>query len=269
MTDETFSLTFAPEELLFVARALDATGLSFQDDPFWGWSPEEIDDALQEAQDSLAAHRYIEVQPDGTIAVDAAVAALAGSLAYRDASLLVSRMVDGEPGRTRQIHFASGLIVEQEQRDDGRYRLTAVRDRETTNQRLTKFLDVVDQPAPPADSFQAREIHFSQARQMAADEGEDACATFLEAVGARPRTAHSVAAALTHPVSRSALLAVSWEEREPKGLGKLSLLEGVDGLWVFQACEREGQSYLTVHPCDASEAARRIEDLVSLVIPQT
>jgi hypothetical protein len=268
VSNETFSLTLAPAELFFVTRALGAGSLSLPDNPFWGWSPQEIDDALGKAQDSLAARRYIEVQPNGTIALDAAVAALTGSLVYRDASLLVSRVAVGEPGCTRHIYFASGLIVEQEQQDDGGYRLTALRHPEILNRRLREFLCLVDQTAPPADSFVVSETHFSKAREMAADKEEDVCAAFLETVGAEPPSAHSLAAALTRSESHSALLAVSWEEGEPKRLGCLGFLEGVDGLWLLQLRERGDQSWLMAVPCDASDAGQRIQDLVALAMPR-
>jgi len=267
--ENSFALTFAPVELALVAGLLDASSLQLPEDPFRGWPVEEIENALAQAQESLAARRYIQMQPDGTIAVDTAVAALVGALAFPDSSLIATLVVDEEPPRTRHVHFASGLVVEQEQQRDDMYRLTAVRERETVSQRLKVFLHLADQPAPLAQPCTLAEAEVDEARGVATMEGEDACAEFLERAGVPPATARSLAKALAHPVSQSALLALAWEAGEAQRVDSFTLVEGVAGLWLFRVLQRDGESWVEVTSCDASSVTRQIEELTCLVIPVT
>jgi len=267
MDSDIFTLTFSPAELALVARLLDASSLQLPEHPFRGWPVEEIENALAQAQESLAGRDYIQIQPDGTIAVDTAVAALVGALAFPDSSLIATLVMGEEPPRTRYVHFASGLVVEQEQRRDDTYCLTAVRERETVSQRLKVFLHLADQPAPPAQPCTLAEAEVDEARGVATEEGEDACAEFLERAGAQEATARFLAEALAHPVSQSALLALDWEAGEAQRVDSFTLLEGVDGLWLFRALQGDGESWVEVTPCDASPVTRQIERLVRLVIP--
>ena len=98
-------------------------------------------------------------------------------------------------------------------------------------------------------------------------EGAKACARFLEHAGTPPTTARSLAEALAHPVSQSGLLALAWEGRDAQRVDSFTLLEGMDGLWLFQPLQLDDQSRLTIAPCDASGAAQQIQDLARLVIP--
>lgn len=264
----TFTLSFAPAELVLVTGLLDAPSPLLLEDSFHGWPAEEIEEALVQAQESLAARRYIQMQPDGTIAMDTAVAALVGALAFAESSLVATRMTgDEELPCTRRIYFASGLIVEQEQQQDGVHVLTAVRDRETVSQRLKEFLHLADQPAPLAQSCTLAEAEVDEAREVAAEEGEKACAGFLERAGTPSTAASSLAETLAHPVCQSALLALAWKGREAQRLDSLTLLEGLDGLWLFRPLQRDSESWVKVTPCDVSYATRQIEELTRLVIP--
>jgi len=268
MDNNTFALAFTPVELTLVAGSLDVPSLPLPEESFSDWLPEEIDEALQQARESLAARRYIQTQPNGTIAVDTAVAALVGALAFRDSSLVITRLVEQGSGRTRHIYFASGLIVEQEQEQDGKYRLTAVRDREVLTRRLVEFLHLTDQPAPRAQPCTLAEDEISEARRRVEEEGEKACIGFLESVGVESPTAASLARALAHPVSQSALLALAWEGEEAQRLGGFTLLEGIDGLWLFQSQEHDDRPRLEIIPCNASGAVQQIGSLARLAIPE-
>ena len=267
MDSDTFTLTFSSVELSLVARLLDAPSLQLPEDPFDGWSTGEIERALTQAQESLADRDYIQVQPDATVAVDVSVAALVGALAFPESSLIATLVVGEGPPETRQIHFASGLIVEQEQQHDDVHNLTAVRDRETASRRLCEFLRLAEQPASSGEPFALAEAEMGEARLVVVAEGERAGAVFLEQAGVPSATAASLAQALANSLCYTTLHALAWQEGEARRVDSLALLEGEQGLWVLRPVERDGESWIKVTPCDASCANRQIEELTRLVMP--
>jgi len=266
MDEDTFTLTFTPAELAFVAGTLGAAP-KLLEDPFAGWPPERTEAALRQAQEALAARQYIQVQPDGSMALDTTVAALVGALAFAEAALTVTRAVGAEEQpAARRIHLAAGLLVEQEQQRDGSHGLTAVRDGEVVARRLKEYLRLAGQPAPPAQSWTLPASGVDEARYVAAVEGERACAEFLAGVGTPAAVASSLAQALAHPVCQSALLALAWEAEEARRLDSLTLLESRHGLWLLHPLAGDDEPRLEVLPCDAAGAARRVEELVRLVL---
>jgi len=266
MDEDTFNLTFTPAELAFAAGALGAAP-KLLEDPFAGWPPERTETALREAQAALADRQYAQVESDGSMALDTTVAALVGALAFAEAALAVTRAVGAkEQPTTRHIHFAAGLIVEQEQQRDGSHSLTAVRDGEIVARRLNEYLHLADQPAPLAQSCTLSASDAHEARYVAAIEGERACAEYLAGAGAPTAIASSLGQALAHPVCQSALLALGWEGQEARRLDSLTLLEGKDGLWLLHPLANNDEPRLEVLPCEAAGAARRVEELVRLVL---
>jgi hypothetical protein len=266
MNEDTFTLTLGPAELAFVVSALGAAP-RLLDDPFAGWPPERTETALRQAQEALAAHQYIQAESDGSMALDTAVAALVGALAFAEVALTVTRVMDAEEQPAiRRIHFAAGLIVEQEQQRDESHSLTAVRDGEIVAWRLKKYLRLASQPAPPAQSWTFPASGADEARYVAAVEGERACAEFLAGAGAPAAVASSLAQAMASPVCQSALLALGWEGPEAQRLDSLTLLEGRHGLWLLHPLAGDDEPRLEALPCDAAGAASRVEELVRLFL---
>lgn len=268
MENATFGLTFTPAELALVAGMLNVPSLVLLEDPFDGLPTEQIEGTLRQAQKSLVARQYVQVQDDGSIALDTAVAALVGALGFAEASLVATRTVGEERSpSTRHIHFAAGLIVEEEQRRDRSHALTAVRDQDAVCQRLKDFLHLAGQPAPPFQPSTLREADVAEARLVITVEGEVAGRELLQDAGVPSAAAVSLAAALGHPTSQSTLFALSWEGQEAQQLDHLTWIEGTDGLWLVRPLDREGESWLEMAPCDAPGAFGQVQRLVNLVIP--
>lgn len=267
MDEDTFTLTLTLPELAFVIGALGASPRLLEN-PFAGWSVEQIKTVLQQAQESLATHEHAQVQPEGSLALDATVAALVGALAFAEAALTVTHVVGTqEQPATRQLYFASGLIVEQEQQSDKSYSLTAVRDREVVAQRLREYLRLADQPTPPLQSCTLLASDANEARCVAAVEGEKACGRVLVDAGVPAAVASSLAQAMAYPVCQSSLLALTWEGQEAQRLDGFTLVVGEQGLWLLHSLEGDGEPRLEATPCDAAYAMQQVKGLVHLVIP--
>jgi len=95
MEDAVFALTFNPEELAFVADLLGNSPRLLKD-PFSGRQAECVKKAQQQAQESLVVRDFIRVQADGHPALDTAVAALVGALAFAESALTITRLVGVE-----------------------------------------------------------------------------------------------------------------------------------------------------------------------------
>jgi hypothetical protein len=267
MDKNTFALNLTSAELGFVVSGIGAS-LLLLENPFAGQSTEQAEIAMRRAQELLATRRYIQVQPDGRVAMDTAVAALVGALAFAQTSLAATRVAGSEAQPTiRRIYSVTGLIVEQEQQHDQTHRLTAVRDREVMTRRLTKYLHLADQPAPLAQSCKLPALAVSEAHRIALVEGEHACAGFLESEGAPADATSYLAQAMAYPVCQSSLLALAWKGREAERLGGFTLLEGQQGLWLLRPLSGDSESRLEAVPCDATYASRQVEELAHLVVP--
>jgi hypothetical protein len=264
MSEDCFTLALTPSELSFVASLLGSSPRLLED-PFAGWPEERIRAALMRAQDSLVSHRYAQVQPDGRLVVDTAVAGLVGALAYADSALTITRLLDRDSQPSvRRVYFASGLIVEQEERN-GQHEVTAVRDRETLLSRVQEHVRLSDREAIDVDPCTLSQSDLYEARCAAVVEGAEASAQILQEGGTSAATASALAQAMAGMECQSALLALHWERQEVRDLGRLTLLQGRHGIWLMRPLPDDADR-MQVLPCDGLGAARQVEDLVNAVI---
>ena len=264
MSDDVFALSFGAGELAFLAGLLGASPRLLQS-PFAGWSDEQVQKALQEARQSLATRQYIQDQPDGELGVEPVVTALVGALAFAESALTVTCLHNAktQPAVLR-VHYASGLIVEHEERD-GTYCLTAVRNGAVLARRLQHYVELAAQPAAAGTACTLASSDAHEAQWVAVVEGEGAAAQQLKEAGVQPGGARALARALAETVRQSAWLALRWEGAESRRLDSFTLLEGRDGMWLLQRLA-DSPDRLEAIPCDAAAAARRVDDVIRAII---
>lgn len=265
MEDAVFSLAFTSAELAFVAGILGGSPRLIED-PFAGWPEQRIEAALRQAQDALAVRQYAEVQPDGRLVVDTTVAGLVGVLAFAESALTITRLLgDASQPSIRRVHFAAGLIVEQEEHND-QHELTAVRDREILLGRVQEYVHLGDHQAVDIQPCAMSSSDLYEARCAAVVEGTEASAEILQGAGAPVAAASALAQAIAGMECQSALLALRWEAQKVRPLGRFTLLQGNRGAWLFTPLPGDADR-LEAQPCDAASAARQVEDLVNAVVP--
>ncbi len=266
MNDTTLMITCSPVEATYLASLLGADMLVGLQDPFLGWLNEEIEETWNQVRAALAERRFIEVQANGGIVMDTAVAALVGAWAFPEASFLVTfTPAEGTP-QTRAFHLARNLGVEQTQADEV-VQLMALEDAPAVYRRILEVFRLKDQSAAPGPGGSLPEAHLREARSRAVEEGEAAAFRLLQDAGLPEAAAQSLARTLAQPIANGALAALtrrttSWE------VGGLGLLEGSNGLWRLRSLTRDGENWVEMIPCDASQARREIRQAMNRVLPQ-
>jgi len=266
MENEVPVITCSAQEMVFLASLLGADTLLGIDDPFMGWLADEIEEAWQRARTALVERRFIEVQSDGGIVMDIAVAALVGTCAFPEASFILTVTPAGERTDVRYFHLTGYLAVEQAVVNDG-YRLTALEDAQAVFMRMTGLLGLHNQQATPGTGGALAEERLLQARTLACESGIEAAQSALHQAGLDPDTAAALAKTLAHPVRNGALVALARREFtwEVAGLG---LLEGQNGLWRLRAFTRGGENWVEATPCDAAEACEAVRQVMNRVLPE-
>jgi len=257
------------QEMAFLASSLGADTLLGVDDPFTGWLTEEIEDAWERTQAALAERDFIEVQSDGGIVMDVAVAAMVGACAFPDASFVVTFTPSGGEMVTRYLHVTGQLAVEQTATAEpaAAYRLTALEDGKAAYHRILQVFGLNGQRAVSSPEGKLAEAGLIQAREAAAGARTEEAQKALREAGLTDATAAALAETLSDPIANGALVALARQETtwDVAGLG---LLEGQNGLWRLRAFTRGGENWVEVIPCDAAKARKAIQRVMNRVLPE-
>lgn len=242
MDNEVPVITCSAQEMVFLAGLLGADSLLGVDDPFWGWLANEIEAAWQQALESLAERRFIEIQPDGNVVMDVAVAALMGTCAFPEASLILTYAPASGEATTWHFHVTRHLAVEQVPLGEpvSTCRLTALEDGGAAYRRLLEIWRLNGQLAVSSSGGTLPEAGLTRARELAGESGQEAARTALQQAGLETTVAAALAETLAEPVANGALVALTRRETawEVAGLGSL---EGRNGLWRLRAFSRGGE----------------------------
>jgi len=266
MGNEAPAITCSTQEVVFLASLLGADTLLGIEDPFMGWLADEIEEAWQQVRTALAERRFIEIQPDGSVVMDVAVAALVGACAFPEASFVLTVTPAGEAADVRYFHLTRHLAVEQMIAAEG-CQLTALENAQAIFTRVTSLLGLHEQQAAPGAGGVLLEERLAQVRALAGESGVEAAQTTLRQAGLDADTAAALAETLVCPVRNGALVALARQEIT-WGVAGLGLLEGQNGLWRLRAFTRDGENWVEAMPCDAAEACQAIRRVMNRVLPE-
>ncbi|MDQ0285169.1 hypothetical protein J2Z49_000259 [Desulfofundulus luciae] len=268
MNNNTVHLTCTPVELTFLAKLLGAETFLGIQDPFRGWLADEIEAAWLKARESLAARRFIEVEPDGGIIMDSVVAALVGACGSPDASYALTYTSGGEETYSCCFHVTRNLGVEITTRGEPPVcELTALDGFEAVYQRVCEIFGLADQEAPVASKGELLETALFEARRIAGESGVEAASAFLRQAHLNQAIAEALAATLAQPVGNGALVTMSWQDGTWKVDG-LGLLEGDNGLWLLRSFVKKDAKWVELIPCSAEQACVEIKRMMERVLPQ-
>ncbi len=269
MQNEIPAINCSTQEMIFLASLLGADMLLGVDDPFVGWLAAEIEHAWEETREALAERSFIQVQPDGGILMDVAIAALVGACAFPDASFVVTSTLASGETATRYLHVTKQLAVEQASVTEltGAYRLTALENGRAAYKRILEIFGLNGQGAVSASGGELPEVALIQARETAPEAGREEVQKVLEKAGLSNDTAAALSETLVNPIANGSLVALSHRETV-WNVGGLGLLEGQNGLWRLRAFTRSGENWVEAIPCDANEAGEAIRRVMNRVLPE-
>lgn len=261
--DNTFAIELTDPELFYFGAVLELPDSLNLGAAWEGADEAALQKLFRDAQQSLATKSFISLPTDDEepLALDQTVAAMVSVLGYPQAGVLAHsfREKQLEPEQV-QLFGLGEMIVELAQSAAEAHVLTACRTGDVAATRLTDFLGLKDQPAPPGEAFQIAAEDLAQVPYIIAGDGPEDAATFLRDKGASARAADRLARALDNPVRQSLIQAVAYEDGEQHEGDRITLLEEVYGLWLIDPSE-EGADLLTIAPVTAGEAADRVRRL--------
>lgn len=268
MTVKIFEIDLNDAELVYITGQLGLGSLALINAPEGNRTVKNGDkEYLQDTAAKLAERNYLQVTPEKTVVLDTAVAAIVGTLAYTEFSLVVTRVTeqDRDPYH-RHIHFASGLIVEHEVKDDIHY-LTAVRDLKVLNKRLKNLLGLKRQSTVNTTGCRLPSSAFRDIPLQIAAEGADRGIELLQELDVPTQIATALAKAIDRPLAQSVIHGYAWNEGEATLHAHINLLEEPYGLWVFHAYEEAEEKWVEITPCDAATAYSKVQAFVYSIVP--
>ena len=267
--DQVPAIICSAREMTFLASSLGADTLLGVADPFVGWLADEIEQARDQVQTELAGRSFIEIQPDGGIVMDVAVAALVGTCAFPAASFVVTSTPAGGETVMRYLHVTKQLAVEQAEVTEpaAAYRLTALENGKAAYERVLQIFGLDGQQAVSAPGGELPEASLIQAREAATEAGREEAHKVLAEAGLSNDAAAALAETLVNPIANGALVALAHQETS-WDVGGLGVLEGKNGLWRLRAFTRGEENWVEAIPCDAAEAHEAIRRVMNRVLPE-
>lgn len=266
MNNNKYELVFKPEEIEWILLHLEAPFKRLYVSLFQDQSSEYIQDALEKAKSSLLDRGLVVEQAEATLALDATCAALVGALGYANVTMRLDIFGEREPAPQAYQYFnAEGLIVEQSPADNGEVTLTALRDLDVLRERLNEKLGLQDQETPREGGFQCAEEEFADIPYILAGDGQPTAITELVQLGADQHFASDLVRAMKSPLQQVTLQIARIDHDQSEGVyitKKLTLLEGIYGLWAFVYHLEKESPDIEIIPCDALQAKQHLDVLL-------
>jgi len=259
MADSSWTLTLSSDEFFLLSAMLQLPQPIGLEDPFQGLGGQEVRERLEMAREALESRGYIEVQADGSVALDAAVAALVQVATIPERSVMLSCVrADGSEAQ-RLLHLSPELLLEQETGTGSQVMLTAVRDMEVLMERVVAFVSFADFGAAPGPEFALGEADFTQAQELALEGEAVSCSQRLVDAGVPAVAAIALSAALREG-QHVGSVAVWQRAGDEANLGaRLGWLVGAQGGWLLRPADTPGPTGLHFIPAakDGIEASLR------------
>lgn len=263
-TQDSFVLIISPHEIEWILYQLNAPveRLPFADTITFT--------NFQEAFSSLKSRDWILSDSSDKVILDVTIAGLVGVLGFSKTALAMDLFHEQSTnGQTICYFSAEGLIVEQTPTDNEEIALTALRDLDTLRTRIHEHLGLQDQQAPREGVFQCLEGVFADIPYTLAGDGKSAAVMQLVQLGAEERFANDLVSAMASPLQQATLQVVRLDPEHPDGvriIGKLTLIEGLYGLWMLVSRLEENNPTIEIIPCDAEQAKKSIDELLKALV---
>ncbi|HEY3367378.1 MAG TPA: hypothetical protein VGK74_20160 [Symbiobacteriaceae bacterium] len=267
MNNSSPVISFSAAEAAYLAALLGAETLVGFPDPFYGWLAEDIRTALLETRAGLAGRGLVTLGPEGSTAIDPAVAPLIRACGFADASFVLTRTDPAGTTAVRYYHVAPELTVEHVTPPHSLSAgdLAGVAGTYEVYRRVLAFFRLEGQIAPAADSGLLPEALLRRARTLAESNEGEARAVLLQA-GLSTSVARALAETFLHPVGNAALVALARRADAPEVDG-VAFLAGANGIWRLRPTSRHGADWVELSPFTAAEAESGILRVMNRVLP--
>jgi hypothetical protein len=208
--------------------------------PHLGKPANEIEAANQQAIHTLQARQLVERAEDQALKMDPWLDQIIQVCAQPEFSLFVQVWKKRDTTlRRHYLHFRSEQAVDQTTIGAGRYRFTALRDREGVRQHVERLLNLPNRESASAQEHILPEKTLLAVIEKCARNEPDAAAQELSAACLEIDTAQRLLAALSNATYKASLaLLCTHIGARPWQVRGLSFVEGAGTLWMFKPAQR-------------------------------
>lgn len=261
MTEQT--LVISGSQLLALGDLLDLPRLLLAADPYRGWLVEEIADDAPRVMQQLQENGWLTIQPDQTPLVAPEIATLVKLMAQPSQTAMLQTSPAGNQPETIAFHGGQEGWLEVVTLSPDLYQLThltAIQARK----RIPTYLRVDGLTAAPHSKISLLAASLQEARELAAAQGAEVCATYLARQGISKTHAAHLAAALTHPVLSGSLVLVRWEDGQSKPQGSLAWYASDAGMCLILPDEGL-PGWVDLLPATSAQVNNRLHALLALI----
>ncbi|HYF80800.1 MAG TPA: hypothetical protein VD973_27125 [Symbiobacteriaceae bacterium] len=242
-------------ELAYLAALAGDGPLIGAPDPFHGWIAIEIEEALTQARETLAARGLIQIDADGTVTpapqvLDFLRDCLSATLTYR-----LARTLPEVGSSVHHFYAAADRTIELATTPGAQQLfLMLVEDLQS---RISGLLHLNGQALPALDGGRASESLLRRVQDLAQEGRSEEASVLLHQAGLSLDTAFRLASDLSEPVANAALVAVrrggsGWQT------DGVAFVEGLGGLWLLTP----EQDWVTITPAGSGGARAAIGKLI-------
>lgn len=249
---------FSRDEYFLLLNMLGVREILGLESDGFSTDPDKTVEALERALQALRQDGYVRTNPQGKMVPETYLSMLVSACAFPNQSVIAIYVNAQDKRDVRIYHITAHLTVEDIVAEDGSHTLAEVPLDSLVEQVITQF-HMDEQPAASASRCSLSHAALEEARHAATSGGTDAVTERLQTAGVEQHTANSLAHALIHPVSYSALRIASYAG-EPARPG-LDILEVENGLWLLRFTG-EGDEQVECIPTGAAAIKQLIADSV-------
>lgn len=261
---QEWMLSCSPSELYTLASLLGAEVLIGVPDPFPGWLTEEIQEAMEQALQSLTARGILSSRGEGQVVMDVAAAALVGSLVAPQAAFIITLTQSAHTVRQFNVYHRAPLTVALEPEEE-RWKLRFLPDTESILRQVQELWNLGHQISAPSLPITLPESIVEEIRQ-ARSGGAAGILNRLAAAGISGEGARALAHTLATARQNGALVAIQ-NRQGVWNTGGLGMLEGENGLWMLRSFSRQQTPWIECIPRSGEQLMAEVASLVRRFLP--
>ena len=240
-------ITLNGSQLCAAGQMLGYDRLLLPKDPFQGWLVEEIEEGTRQAREELIEAELITPLGAEGIEVEEDLLSAIAALGAPEYSLLLNRSTPDEATQTIYFHYTKEEWVAVKPVEEGNYQLETLSDNDNLTKRALRFLAIHNQTAALGKPSALSPDEYQEARELAINQNEVACETYLTQAGVNEATSPHLAAALKKSTASGSLVALAWEGRQSHQVGGAAFLEVPSGLWQISQNSNQ-EERITIAP---------------------
>ena len=272
MDTKQVSVALSQEELFVLLAYLEVDSLmGLNNGILHDLSKEQIQLVLGVAQRALIARGFLTpTNEENRYQLVPLILSLIGTCVKPDSSLIITYDRPQSPAETYFYHQANSELVQHTIPVQAIHQFIEVTDPSLPVEAVTTLFRVNNQPAPTATTqlIQIPQAIFTQARQIAFDNGANSARQTLIGANVEKSQATALAQTLAQPIANMTLVALQHQANGSSNADGFTILHGSNGFWLLQPTEDTNmpEEFINIQPITGTTVTNRVTALVHTIV---